>query len=181
MIRGDELIEVGKVMKTHGINGEMSVSFDIDGFDTAVVQGACLVFDIDGIYVPFFVDSSRPRGNGSLLLTLEGEDTQQKAAAFVGMPVYMDTADVGCEEPDPDNEDGVYAADLVGYRAVTSGPEEIGEIAGIDDNTENVLFVVDRGPGRQQALIPVADEMIEDIDHDNKVVTFDLPTGLLEI
>lgn len=180
MICRDELIEVGKVLKTHGVNGEMSTLFTADGFEDFVKPGTCLLFDMDGIIVPFFVATCRPRGNESLLITLDGEDTQQQASAFVGKAVNMRTEDIP-EMEDDENDEGVYANDLIGYRAIDADGTEIGEITGVDDNTDNVLFVVSREDDSKDVLIPAVAEMIEDIDYGNRNVRFNLPQGLLDI
>lgn len=180
MICRDELIEVGKVLKTHGVNGEMSTLFTVDGFEDFVKPGSCLLFDMDGIIVPFFVASCRPRGHESLLITLDGEDTQQQASAFVGKCVYMSSDDVP-EVLDDEEGEGVYASDLIGYRAIDTDGTEIGEIRDIDDNTENVLFVVSREDDSKDVLIPAVAEMINDIDSDSHTVIFNLPQGLLNI
>ena len=55
-----------------------------------------------------------------------------------------------------------------------------GEITGVDDSTDNVLFIVRTSDGKQ-VLIPVADEFITGIDVDRQVVNVDLPSGLLEL
>lgn len=180
MINTDELFDVGKVVKTHGVNGEMSVLFTFDAFEEVVKPDTCLIFDFDGIYVPFFVASSRRRGNESMLITLEGESSRQEASAFVGKSVYMNFSDLP-SMTESDEYEGVYANDLVGYHAIDNDDTDIGEIVGIDDNTENVLFVIARGDGYNDVLVPAVDEMIEDIDHEKKILRFNLPQGLLDI
>ena len=114
-----------------------------------------------------------------MMITLEGESSRQEAAAFVGKSVYMTFSDLPSMS-EYDDDEGVYAGDLVGYRA-TDHDTDIGEIVAIDDNTENVLFVVARGDGHNDVLIPAVDEMIEDIDHEKKILRFNLPQGLLDI
>ena len=59
MILRDELIAIGRYNKPHGVAGEISATIDVD-IDT-LKELSCLVSDIDGIFVPFFVNSCRPR------------------------------------------------------------------------------------------------------------------------
>ncbi len=68
MITRDELIEIGTFNKPHGVDGEISATFDCD-CDTAN-EFSCFVCEIDGIYVPFFADSLRGKGTMTLLLKL---------------------------------------------------------------------------------------------------------------
>lgn len=53
-------------------------------------------------------------------------------------------------------------------------------ISSINDATENVLFIISTDKGND-IFIPVADEYIEDIDHDSQKITTDLPSGLVDL
>ena len=57
---------------------------------------------------------------------------------------------------------------------------EIGVITDIDDQTDNWLFVVERKNG-DEALVPVQDAFIVDINHEERTITMDLPIGLLDL
>ena len=60
MITRDQLIEIGHFNKAHGVNGEVNASLLID---VEHLPGlSCLICDMDGIYVPFFVEAIRPKG-----------------------------------------------------------------------------------------------------------------------
>jgi len=56
----------------------------------------------------------------------------------------------------------------------------VGEIVDIDDATENVLFVVERGDG-STILVPAADDLVTDIDLDGKTISMLLPEGLTDM
>ena len=88
MIDSASLALVGKVNKTHGVKGELSISFSVDDPSELFADGGCLIMDIDGLLTPFFVASSRPRGSESLLVRFDGVDSQEEAAQFVGKDVY---------------------------------------------------------------------------------------------
>lgn len=181
MISASELALVGKVNKTHGVKGELSISFFIDSPQDSIEVGDCLVMDIDGIFTPFFVASVRSRSAEALLIAFDDVDSQEEASQFVGKNVYF----VGDEDSDDsEDEDGMYAGQLIGFKAMhindAGKPELIGEIIDIDDATDNVLFIVELEDGKT-AYIPVADELITEISQKNKAITFDLPTGLLTL
>ncbi len=179
MIERGDLALVGKVNKTHGIDGELSVSL----FDAAVADiiepDDCLLFDIDGIFVPFFVGSVRPRGSESLLLTLEGESSREAVASFVGKDVYMKRERVEELADDEDSGEGMYAGSLIGFKAMTVDGDEIGVIDDIDDSSDNQLFIITRNDSEKPLLVPIADDFIIEIGDD--VIVFDLPDGLLDL
>lgn len=181
MISISELALVGKVNKTHGVKGELSISFFIDSPQDSVDVGDCLIMDIDGIFTPFFVASVRSRSAESLLIAFDDVESQEEASQYVGKNVYFVGND---DDSDYEDEEGWYAGQLIGYKAMqlneTGSLEIIGEIIDIDDATDNVLFIVELEDGKT-AYIPVADELISDISPKNKTITFDLPTGLLTL
>lgn len=52
MITRNEIIEIGTFNKSHGVEGEISATFDCDVEAAGMFR--CLICDMDGIFVPFF-------------------------------------------------------------------------------------------------------------------------------
>jgi 16S rRNA processing protein RimM len=176
MIREQDIEAIGHVTKTHGIHGELNITLD-DGIEPDELK--CLIFDMDGIYVPFFVTSCRTRGSQSWLVKLDGYDSEAAATMFVGKTIYAEADELESDEVDED--DGFYADSFVGWEMVDADSGKvIGRIEDLDLSTENVLFVVDR-PDGNTLLVPVAEEFFAAIDPDNQRVTMDLPTGLVDM
>lgn len=78
------------------------------------------------------------------------------------------------------NEDGFYASDLIGYKASTSDGQPMGTIVDINDDTDNILFIVESVSG-DTFLVPVAMEFIHAIDRNKQIVELDLPEGLIDL
>ena len=86
MITRDELIAIGHYNKPHGVAGELSATVDVD---LEVLRGlSCLVSDIDGIFVPFFVNAIRPKSVDTMLLTIDGIENEKEAARLVNRDIY---------------------------------------------------------------------------------------------
>ena len=118
MITADQLTAIGRVIKPHGVAGEMSIQFTVDSPADTVEAAGCLIFDIDGIFVPFFPDTVRPRGSESLLVKLDGIDSDTDAAQFGGKTVYALTDRLPEEEDDDElDPDNLYAGQLAGFEA----------------------------------------------------------------
>ena len=180
MIRSNEITRIGHFAKPHGVNGEINLLVE-DSIDIEALT--CIVLDIDGINVPFFFSSVRPRGAESYLVMIDGITTEVAVSQFVNMPVYALKTDVealGDEDDDEDGDDGFYAEDLIGYKVVTADGRLSGTIDDVDDSTQNVLFIILTDDGRR-VFVPVANEFISDIDTDDCVLTLDLPDGLVEL
>lgn len=181
MINRSELSEVGTVNKPHGHAGEMSVSLACE-LDPADIR--FLMMDVDGIFVPFMVTSSRPRGSEAWLITVEGIESDTEAAVYTGARLYALTDTLRrltADSQDADgDEDGYVGADsLIGYSVEDDG-RTLGVISDIDTSTLNALFVV-TAPDGGTLLVPVADEFITDIDDERRVLFMSLPAGLADL
>ena len=68
---------------------------------------------------------------------------------------------------------------FVGFRMEEAHHGKLGEVTDVDTSTINTLFVVDyKG---EELLIPAQEDFIMDIDQKHKVITVDLPEGLLAL
>lgn len=167
------LTPAGEFNKPHGIKGEISASFD-PRVDVGALK--CVVAEVNGLFVPFFIDAIRSRGADAVLLTIDGITEENEAKLLSRKPLYLLNGDAALAADDED--DGFYAEDLVGFSALDEDGAVIGKIAGVDSTTANVLFVIDR-PDGSEALVPVADEFIDGIDPESATITLRLPDGLL--
>lgn len=176
MITENQISEIGRFNQPHGIKGELNAVV----FDGAELEDlSCLILDIDGIFVPFFISGLRRRGTQSFLVSIDGIENEQQAAAIANKTIYALSDEIKEYENDFD-EDGFYAEDLIGFKISTADGALSGKITDIDDATENVLLIVTADDGRTH-LIPFADEIIADIEADTRHVTVELPEGLLEL
>lgn len=167
------LTPAGEFNKSHGIKGEISASFD-PRVDVGALK--CVVAEVNGLFVPFFIDAIRSRGADAVLLTIDGITDENEAKLLSRKPLYLLNGDAALAADDED--DGFYAEDLVGFSALDEDGAVIGKIAGVDSTTANVLFVIDL-PDGSEALVPVADEFIDGIDPESATITLRLPDGLL--
>ena len=180
MIKRSELRPVGTLLKTHGIDGEIVVQLTAD-VDLEALQ--CIVLEIDGIFVPFFPTSVRPKSAETDLVSIAGVETQQQAAAVCGHKVYALVRDLDKQAGEGAGEegDGMYADDLIGFDVRSDG-EIIGKITDFDDSTANYLFIIERrdaAAGQGPLLVPVA--LVEGVDPEACVVDMEIPRGLLEL
>ena len=169
MIKQEDVYHIGRLGKTHGVKGEISLQFEDDIFDR--VDADYLVLDIDGILVPFFLEEYRFRSDSICLVKFSEVDTQQRASELTGCDVYFPRALADAEDEAP------MLAFLVGFDIINAADGQlIGSIVDIDDQTANILFVLDNG-----MLIPASDELISNIDTAQGTITMIIPNGLLEI
>ena len=169
MILLDELYSIGNTNKPHGINGEISVSIDVE-CDLKV--NSCVVFNIDGIFVPFFVESFRPKSANAYLVKLKNIDTENDASELSNKEMWIPKHDLPESFFADDDDEGMYAEDFIGLNVFNTDGGHLGLITDFDDTTENVLFIVKR-PDESIFYIPIVDEFIVSVDKTKKNVIMD--------
>lgn len=178
MIDRNEINEIGKFQKTHALKGELNAILNID--PEYVEDGNALVIEIDGIYVPFYASSLRPKGSTSYLLKLDGVDTEQDAKQFVNKPIYAMKSELA-PYFDLDEDDIHDEGDMEGFVILDSQTgESIGTISRVDSSTENLLFIVEDADG-QDIYIPAVEDLIDGVDEARRTITMRLPEGLIDL
>lgn len=175
MIRRDELIQIGQFNKPHGIEGEITASVNYDFDDLSAFS--CLIVEIDGIFVPFFVTNVRTKSSQTILLKIDGINDEREASMLVNKEIYVLNSEFNATEVFDDDEMPVDI--LVGYEMIQEG-NSIGHISDIEDSTANVLFVVKNADGKE-LLIPAVDDFIDSIDTENKQIHMSLPLELINL
>ena len=168
-----ETFKIGRLGKTHGVKGEISFHFTDDVFDR--VDADYVFIETEGLQVPFFFEEYRFRNEDTAIVKFEGIDDATRAAQFTGCDVYFprELSDTG------DNE--LTWTEIVGFTIADSGSgQTVGEITAVDLSTINTLFEV-RTPEGQPLLIPANDDLIDEIDRQERRITMRIPEGLMEI
>ena len=169
MSKKEDVYKIGRIGKAHGVKGEVTFNFDDDVFDR--VDAEYLILEVDGILVPFFMEEYRFRSDSTALVKFEDIDTQDRARELTNCDVYFP------RELSDNDEEEISWSFLVGFSIIDDqSGKNVGNIASIDDNTMNILFELEDG-----TLIPASEELITDIDKDNKTITIALPEGILDL
>ncbi|MBR6202230.1 MAG: 16S rRNA processing protein RimM [Bacteroidaceae bacterium] len=174
MIRQEDVYQIGRMGKVHGLKGEINFQFTDDVWDRT--DSDYIICEVDGILVPFFIEEYRFRSDSTAIMKLEGIDTVDAAQMLVNCYVYFEKKYQ--EELD---EDEVSLNYFIGFKMIDGdNGEDIGIIADIDDKTDNWLFVVERKDG-SEVMIPAHEEFISEINKEEKKMVMDLPLGLLDL
>lgn len=178
MIKAEQLKSLGQFQRTHGLRGELNAIFELD--PEFIEEGYPIIVDIDGIFVPFYADSVRPKGATTDLVKLSGVDSEEEAKIFVNKTIYGlrdDIADFTGE--DPDSLFDPYS--LKGLSVVDARLGEIGKVEEVDDSTANVLLVVADPQTGNRIQIPMVEAFVKTIDNDNGRIEVDVPEELINL
>ena len=170
MIKREYLSKIGQFAKPHGIKGEIALITEHEISD--IPCDFYIVCDMDGIWVPFFVDSCRQKSNTVTLIKFDNIDTEEKVKILSGKEAYLPSEMILSSD-----DDAIDTEPITGYSIVDDNAGVIGQVIDIDDSTMNTLLKVDRISN--EILIPVA--LITSINRESKTAYVTLPEDFLEI
>ena len=165
-----DFVEVGKIVKTHGVNGEVIVELD----NPAILEDTTepVVLEIEGLRVPFFISQARAVSAQRARVQFDCTHTEKRAKTLVGCKFFV--------SPDVfDDIDDEYASPsaIVGFTVVDKRHGDIGKVLSVDNLNINPIMVV----GEKQTLIPFHPEFVSKIDFRKRQVRVALPDGLLNL
>ena len=169
MLKKEEFTYFGKFLKPHGTKGEIALQSDSIELGDDCDFVAC---DIDGILVPFFFETVRPKNNDTIIVKIERMESAEEVRYLTNREAFIPR--LWTEESEI-----LSWGYFRGFRAVDEEAGDLGEIIEIDESTINTLFVIERDG--DELLIPLQEEFIAGIDHENKEIIFRLPEGLINL
>ena len=169
MLKKEDFVYFGKFLKPHGTKGEIGLQGDTFTLDEGCDFVAC---DIDGILVPFFFESTRPKSNDTLIVKVERMESADEVRYLTNREAFIPRKWV-------EESEEISLGYFIGFKATDRTLGDIGEIVEIDDSTMNTLFVLEKDG--EEILIPAQEEFIVDIDHNGQTIVFDLPQGLVSL
>jgi 16S rRNA processing protein RimM len=173
-------LTVGRVVKAHGVGGEVVVEIRTDDPVARFASGNTLRTKQPrgGGERNHVVESAREHG-GRLLVRLAGVTDRDAADALRGALFVVDSADL----PPIDEPDTYYDHQLEGLRVRTTTGEDIGVVAEVLHTAAGELLAVHRTDGGQtrEVLVPFVNAIVTSVSLDNRLVEIDPPEGLLEL
>lgn len=167
MITPAEVIQIGNLRKTHGTKGELVCALDNDLFDIA--DPDFVILECDNILVPFYIEEYRYKNDDTLLLHLEHITNETQAARLLPCRVFLLRSLLPEQLPVE-----AIPSDLCGYQVIDSRIGALGKVESIDNSTSNLLFQL-----TGDLLIPMHDDLINQIDDAQRIIRVTLPEGLI--
>lgn len=148
-------LEVGKIITTHGIKGEVKVSITTSSPLERFKKGNTLYGLFDKEYKEIKIDTYRLH-QGFALISFNGITNINDVLDYVGKTIYVNKDDL--KELDQDN---FYYDDLIGLDAYDND-EKIGEVVDVMEVPQGAILVIKTK--EKEALVPFVSEFIEDVD-----------------
>ncbi len=164
-------IVIGKFRRPHGIRGEIVMTVLTD-FPQLVKPGQ-KIFAGEG-HQPYVINSTRWHGADMLVSLVELPD-RTAVEIFRNIMVYMKAEDVP-ELPQGD----FYIHQLVGMEVITDQGLALGRIEEIILTGANDVYLIEPAEGKD-ILIPAIDQVVLDINQEERKILVHIIPGLLDL
>jgi len=169
-----EYLNVGKIVNTHGIRGEVRVISQTDFALERYQPGKMLMlFRENQAPLTLTIDTYRRHKNFDLL-SFEGYPSINQVESF-----RDGILKVAKEDRIELAENEFYYYEIIGAEVVTEEGKVIGKVKEILSPGANDVWVVQR-KGKKDALLPYIDSVIKEVDVTAQKIIVEIPEGLLD-
>ena len=168
----EECFYLGRVSKTHGIKGEVTIKLDVD--DPSVYRDMnYYLLEINKVLTPFFLEKVACSGD-KFFVTIQDVHTVEAAAALTGKEVYLPL-----EMLPKLTGKQFYYHEVKGFMVVDAEKGELGPIAEVIEYPTQAIIQVFKD--KKEILIPILDQVIQGVDRKARKLYVKAPEGLIEM
>jgi 16S rRNA processing protein RimM len=167
---------VGRVVRAHGVTGEVVVEIRTDDPDIRFAPGSSLRGrpSRGGPESRYVVESAREH-SGRLLVRFDGVDNRNAADALRGILFLVDSEEL----PPIEDPDEYYDHQLEGLQVVTTTGATVGSVAEVLHTAAGELLSVRTEEG--EVLVPFVSAIVTSVSLADRTIEIDPPEGLLDI
>lgn len=165
--------ELGYIERSHGVDGAFVAVFDVDQ-PMHYAQIESLFIEQGAQLVPYLVSRISSAKGNRFVLSVQGVTTEAGAYALKGHTLFLPESALPSLKSNQ-----FYFHELVGCRVEDAALGLLGIITEIFSLPNQTLMAMNWQ--ESEVLIPVHDDIVKQLDRDNKVVKTNLPEGLLEV
>ena len=163
---------IGQITKYHGVQGEVVIKGQAEKLEILFEQESVFL-EINKELIPFFFTEVRDFKHDAILASFEDIETIEDTKALINSNVYIPIENI----KDSNLEDELSM--LVGYTVMDIEFGAVGQVVSVMENTQQALLVIKHQD--KESMIPFVDDIILNIDEDQKIVQTNIPEGLLDL
>ena len=174
MITEENVFGVGRVVKSHGLGGDLVVKLYNDILNYIDVR--FLFFEINSLFVPFECVSVRPFNEDSAIFSLKQIKTKEAAAFFRDLELFiLKTAEIA------DIDYHVLSwIPFVDYKIYDQQDNYIGTVENVDESSENVLLFLSDAKGNE-IIFPMHEDLLLEYSIKEKSMKMKISHELLNL
>jgi 16S rRNA processing protein RimM len=166
---------VGRILRPHGVRGELAVEVRTDDPGLRLALGAVLATE-PATAGPLTIARTRWH-SGLLLVQFEGCNDRSDAEQLRGVLLVVDSAELE-DVTDPDE---FRDHQLIGLAVITMDGQPVGEVTDVLHYGQDLLVVAGRGErAGAEIMIPFVSAIVPEVDVAAGLVRVDPPPGLLD-
>ncbi len=171
-MKKEDCFYLGRVAKTHGLKGEITIKLEADD-PSAYAKMKHFFLEINKVLTPFFVEHIKMNGD-KFFVAVKDVTTIEQAQNLVGKSVYLPL-----EMLPKLSGKQFYFHEIVGFTVIDTDKGELGPISEVlEYPTQAILQVL---KGKKEILIPILDQVIQNVDRVKKILTITAPEGLIDM
>lgn len=169
----DQYYYLGKITKTFGYKGELVFYFDVD--DVLEYESLEMVFiDLHGDIIPYMIEKITMVKSNNAIVKLMDINTDENASRLVNAILKLPLDSL------PELEGNkFYYHEVIGFEVWDKKEGKVGIIKEVNDTTAQTLFEIQ--DGYTEILFPVVDELILEVNREERKITVAFPEGLLDV
>ena len=168
----EDCFYLGRVAKTHGIKGEVTIKLDVDD-PSAYLGMKYFVLEINKVLTPFFVEKITDSGD-KFFASIQDVKTVEAASALTGKSVYLPL-----ELLPKLSGKQFYYHEVKGFMLIDTEKGELGPIDDIIEYPTQAIIQVHKDG--KEILIPILEQVIQKVDRKAKKLYVTAPEGLVEM
>ncbi|RDW17857.1 ribosome maturation factor RimM [Oceanobacillus chungangensis] len=169
----DKMFNIGKIVNTHGIRGEVKVHRITDFEERFAVGKTVYIEKENGTLLELIIVGHRMH-KGFDLIQFEGLNNINDVEQFKGLKLKISE-----EQQSQLDEHEYYYHEIIGCEVHTTSGDKLGVIKEILSPGANDVWVVKQEKGKD-LLIPYIEEVVKEIDVEAKKIVIEPMEGLLE-
>ena len=169
----ENLLQVGAILDTHGLRGEVKVFPTTDDPGRYDYLEDIILEDKSGKQITLVVEKVRYFKN-LVIVKFKDLDNIDDVEQYKKCNLYV-TRENAVEL----EEDEYFVADLIGLTAKTDEGEELGQIKDVLTTGANDVYVIDTKEG--ELLVPAIHDCVQEVDLEAGVMTLHLLPGLRDL
>ena len=170
----EKYFDVGQIVNTQGLKGEVRVISVTDFADERYKKGEIVFLFQDGKDQKELIIKSHRKHKNFDILTFEGMNRIEEVEPFKG-----GTLKISEKQQHELSEEEYYYHEIIGLTVFSDQEEEFGKIKEILPLGANDVWVVDR-KGKKDLLIPYIKDVVQNVNLDAGTVHVTLLEGMLD-
>ena len=171
MLQKKNLFSFGKIFKLHGYKGAVNI-YNAHNSIIDIKKIEYFLVDINGDFVPYFINNIQVKNKNILLVNFEDVDTKEEASKLLKKETFL---------PEKVLHTKNSRKILAGYNIIDKKLGNIGKVLAVNEKTKQKLIIAISKDQNKEFYIPFHEKFVFNINHEKKHVEVNIPQEILEL